>query len=258
MQVGVDIRDDRSVSWRLALRALVGLARDTRRTDHVFTIISALSGNTHERTYQSFKKSPHGQRLLAERPSLARLLADQDALRAMPEGSLGREYLRFMERARITSDGLMAAQEARRDPNANLAVDDRRQYVGDRLRDMHDLWHVLTEYGADDTGEIANLWFSVGQFGNPGMAFIAFFGTIGGKPGLRLEWPRYCYRAYVRGRRALRLVEEPIEEMLALPIDEARKRLRIAATSKVHPEGIRHGYRRNGQLGALSPARAGA
>ena len=38
---------------------------------------------------------------------------------------------------------------------------------------MHDLWHVLTDYGCDDTGEIANLWFSVGQFGNPGMAFIA-------------------------------------------------------------------------------------
>jgi ubiquinone biosynthesis protein COQ4 len=254
MQPGAEVRDNRTVSWGLALRALVGLARDTRRTDHVFTIISALSGNSHERTYQSFKKSPHGQRLLAERPSLAKFLADHEQLRAMPEGSLGREYLKFMERARITSDGLMAAQEARVDPNATVEIDERRQYVGDRLRDMHDLWHVLTEYGADDTGEIANLWFSVGQFGNPGMAFIAFFGMIGGKPGLRLEWPRYCYRAYVRGRRAARLVEEPVEEMLALPIDEVRRRLRIAPTPRVHPEGIRTGYRRNGQLGAVATA----
>jgi ubiquinone biosynthesis protein COQ4 len=247
----------RSVDWGLAFKALVGLARDTGRTDHVFTIISALSGNTLERTYQAFRRTPHGKRLLTERatqPTLAARVADTEWLRGMPDGSLGREYLKFMARSKITSDGLTAAQDAGVDPNAALDVDEERQYVADRLRDMHDLWHVLTEYGADDTGEIANLWFSVGQFGNPGMAFIAFFGMIGGIPGAHLEWPRYCYRAYVRGRRALPLVSEPIEEMLHLPIDEARRRLRISPTERAHPEGIRHGYRRDGALGALSSA----
>jgi ubiquinone biosynthesis protein COQ4 len=251
MHTGAELGGRRSVSWGLAFKALVGLARDTGRTDHVFTIISALSGNTLERTYQAFRRTPYGARLLVERPSLAARLADEAWLASMPEGSLGREYLKFMTRSRITSDGLMAAQEAGIDPNAALDVDDARAYVGDRLRDMHDLWHVLTEYGADDTGEIANLWFSVGQFGNPGMAFIAFFGMVGGNLGAQLEWPRYCYRAYVRGRRALRLVSEPVEEMLELPIDEVRRRLRISPTERVHPEGIRHGYRRDGALGAV-------
>ncbi len=250
MQKGAELGSSRSVSWGLAFKALVGLARDTSRTDHVFTIISALSGDALERTYQSFRRTSYGQRLLRERPSLAARLADEEWLRAMPDGSLGREYLKFMTRSRITSDGLLAAQEAGIDPNADLEVDDARQYVADRLREMHDLWHVLTEYGADDTGEIANLWFSVGQFGNPGMAFIAFFGMIGGELGV--AWPRYCYRAYVRGRRAARLVSEPIEEMLELPIDEARRRLRISPTERVHPEGIRRGYRRDGALGAVS------
>jgi ubiquinone biosynthesis protein COQ4 len=252
MRNGAYLVAHRSVSWRLALSALVGLAKDTSRTDHVFTIISALSGDTLERTYQAFRRTPYGQRLLRERPSLAARLADEKWLLSMPEGSLGREYLKFMTRSRITSDGLMAAQEAQVDPNAALEVDDARAYVADRLRDMHDLWHVLTDYGADDTGEIANLWFSVGQFGNPGMAFIAFFGMIGGSPGILLEWPRYCYRAYVRGRRAVRLVSEPIEEMLDLPIDDVRRRLRISPTERVHPEGIRRGYRRDGALGAIS------
>ena len=249
-----DLGSQRSVSLKLALKALVGLARDTGRTDHVFTIISALSGNTHERTYQAFRRTAFGKNLLVERPSLAAKLADQTALEALPDGSFGREYLRFMKRARITSDGLVAAQDARIDANATLEVDDARQYVGDRLRDQHDLWHVLTEYGADDTGEIANLWFSVGQFGNPGMAFIAFFGTIGGRLGDGFAWPRYCYRAYLRGRRALPLVSEPLEDMLELPIDEARRRLGITLTAQVHPEGIRRGYRREGALGALATA----
>lgn len=252
MNGAADLGSRRSVSWGLAFKALVGLARDTTRTDHVFTIISALSGNTLERNYQSFRRTPYGKRLLLERPSLASRLADEAWLLAMPDGSLGREYLEFMRRSRITSDGLLAAQEAGIDPNATVEVDDARAYVGDRLRDMHDLWHVLTEYGADDTGEIANLWFSVGQFGNPGMAFIAFFGMIGGNLGAHLEWPRYCYRAYVRGRRAARLVSEPIEEMLELPIDEVRRRLRISPTERVHPEGIRRGYRRDGALGAVT------
>src|SRR5580693_7020767 len=195
MENGANLGGRRSVSWSLALSALVGLARDTTRTDHVFTIISALSGDALERTYQSFRRTWYGQRLLRERPSLAARLADEEWLRAMPDGSLGREYLKFMTRSRITSDGLLAAQEAGIDPNADLEVDDARQYVADRLREMHDLWHVLTEYGADDTGEIANLWFSVGQFGNPGMAFIAFFGVVDGLAHGHKWWARYCYRA---------------------------------------------------------------
>jgi ubiquinone biosynthesis protein COQ4 len=260
MSTETDSHPRRPIQWRLAFRALLALASDTRRTDHVFTIISALSGNTLERTYQAFKRTAHGRRMLRERPDLSAVLADHDRLRAMPEGSLGRAYLMFMTRGRLTANGLMEAQEAGIDPNARLDLDPDRRYVADRLRDMHDLWHVLTEYGPDDTGEIANLWFSVGQFGNPGMAFIAFFGMLDGKLDARLTWPRYCFRAYVRGRRAARLVSEPLEEMLALPIEDVRRQLRILPTERIHPEGIREGYRRDRQLGALSgfPNRLGS
>jgi ubiquinone biosynthesis protein COQ4 len=157
-----------------------------------------------------------------------------------------------MDRARITGDGLIDAQEARLDPNGAFQMDPERQYVSDRLRDMHDLWHVLTDYGADDTGEIANLWFSVGQFGNPGMAFIAFFGAITGKRDESYSWLRYCYRAWLRGKWARRLVSEPIEDMLALPLEQVRRTLRILPTEVAHPEGVRRGYRRDNELGGLA------
>jgi hypothetical protein len=42
--------------------------------------------------------------------------------------------------------------------------------------------------------------------------------------------------------------------MLELPIDEARRRLGIAPTAALHPEGIRRGYRRDGELGAVARA----
>jgi ubiquinone biosynthesis protein COQ4 len=247
-----DTRPHNPIHWGQAFKALLTLANDTSRTDQVFTIISALSGDSFERTYQAFKKTEYGQKLLRERPSLNQVLASRERLRAMPEGTLGRAYLAFMEAGELTSDGLVEAQITGKDPNEALDLDENRRYVADRVRDQHDLWHVLTDYGADDTGEIANLWFSVGQFGNPGMAFIAFFGTIAGKLDPTFAWARYCARAYRRGRQAARLVSEPIEDMLDLPIDEARRRLGIALTPELHPEGIRRGYRRDGHMGALA------
>jgi ubiquinone biosynthesis protein COQ4 len=240
------------MEWALAAKALAGLAMDTSRTDHVFTIIAALTGDSFERTFRQFCTTSHGQKLLRERPSLLALLSDRERLEAMPEGSLGRAYLEFMDRARITGDGLVDAQDARRDPNGAFELDDERRYVSDRLRDMHDLWHVLTDYGADDTGEIANLWFSVGQFCNPGMAFIAFFGAIGGNTGESYAWWRYCYRAWLRGKWARKLVSEPIEDMLALPLEEVRRTLRILPTEVAHPEGVRRGYRRDNELGSVA------
>jgi ubiquinone biosynthesis protein COQ4 len=236
--------------WGLAFKALLALGRDTGRTDHVFTIISALTGDSLERTYQAFRRTPYGLKLLSERSSLAAALSDHERLARMPEGSLGRAYLKFMENGKLAAEGLMAAREARVDPYADLDLDPDRRYLTDRLRDMHDLWHVLSGYGSDDTGEIANLWFSVGQFGNPGMAFIAFFGMLGGQMDWRLSWPRYCLVAYRRGLHAARLVSEPIEAALDLPLDEARRRLGILPPERAHPEGLRRGYRRDGQLGA--------
>jgi ubiquinone biosynthesis protein COQ4 len=252
MTAATENASDRAIEIGLALKAMVGLARDTERTDHVFTIISALTGNSFERTYQSFIKTAHGQKLLRERPSLAAVLSDTARLAAMPEGSLGRAYLDFMNEGGLTANGLMAAQDARIDPHATFDLDPDRRYVADRLRDQHDLWHVLTGYGCDNSGEIANLWFSVGQFGNPGMAFIAFFGTVGGKLDPTFGWARYCARALERGRKAARLVSEPVEDLLELPIDEARRRLGIEPPSIAHPEGIRRGDRRDGRLGALA------
>ena len=65
-----DSRPHKPLHWGLAAKALWTLANDTARTDQVFTIISALTGDSFERTYQAFKKTDHGQRLLRERPSL--------------------------------------------------------------------------------------------------------------------------------------------------------------------------------------------
>jgi ubiquinone biosynthesis protein Coq4 len=59
-----------------------------------------------------------------------------------------------------------------------------------------------------------------------------------GPKTLDLHWPRYLWRAWRRGRRAALLCAARYEELLALPLGEARQRLGIAAPAVAHPEGI--------------------
>jgi ubiquinone biosynthesis protein COQ4 len=231
-----------------AFRAAGRLARDTERTDQVFEIIQSLTGQSLEPTFAAFFADPYGKRLLRTRSTaLYDRLSDREALAQLPEGSLGRAYLRFMIAGEITPGGLINAMDKGLAPRPTEQVDPNRSYVVRRLADMHDLWHVLNDYGRDDAGEIANLWFSFGQFGNPGMAFIAFFGTLDGPR--ELAWWRYQRRAFIRGKRARRLVCAPLEEWLACPLDEVRAELRIAPTSQVHPEGLYVGQRGRGRRG---------
>jgi ubiquinone biosynthesis protein COQ4 len=229
----------RPMEWKRAWKALGRLIEDPKRTDEVFEIIDSLAGNSFERQWKFFGAQPVGQRLLRERPSLLATLADREALRELPPGSLGRAYLDFMTAGGLTAEGLVAAEmtAAERNPN-QLPADPDREYLGDRMRDMHDLWHVLTGYGMDEAGEAANLAFTLGQIPTPGFALIVLAAALLGPKDVLLTWPRYLFRAWRRGVRAERLCVVPYEELLALPLDEVRRRLKIDPPQVAHPEGI--------------------
>lgn len=227
--------------WAHAWRALRALIADPERTDQVFEIIRALSGNAFEHAWQRFSAHPDGQRLLAERPSLLATLSDRAALRALPPGSFGRVYAAFMDAAQLDAAGLVAAEE---EATRNYAVaddepvDPAREYFGDRLRDMHDLWHVLTGYGRDEAGEAANLAFTYAQIPNLGVGFIVLASVVLGPKSVNAYWPRYLWRAWRRGRRAALLTVAPYEALLPLPLAEVRRRLHIEPPTIVHPEGV--------------------
>jgi ubiquinone biosynthesis protein COQ4 len=225
----------RRVEWREAWRALRTLVADPERTDQVFELIRALSGNAGERLFQRFCADPNGRRLLAERPSLLATLSDLDSLAALPEGSFGRTYAEFMRRERIDAKGLVDAAQAVAEPRD---LDPERDWFFQRLRDMHDLWHVLTGYGRDLAGEAANLSFSYAQTRNRGIGVIVLASAVLGPWSASLYWPRYLWRAWRRGRRTLPLPMAAYEELLPLPLQEARRRLRIDPPELAHPGGL--------------------
>src|SRR3974390_327538 len=150
-------------------RAIAALMRDPDDLPQVFTVVEAMSGTAPHRLLWGFRRSETGARILRERPNILPRLADREALRALPEGTLGRAYLAFVESEGLSPEGIrdasMGARSERRRPEVFA-------YVHDRMRDTHDLWHAATGYKGDALGELALLAFTLGQSWNLGLALI--------------------------------------------------------------------------------------
>lgn len=207
-----------------AWRALRELLRNPDDTQQVFKIIDALSGRAGERMFERFRQTETGARILEERRSLLQCLVDRQALLALPEGSLGRTYAEFTAREQISADGLVEASLA---GGRRLDFGEQRRLFGERLRDMHDLWHVTTGYGRDLLGEAALLSFSYAQTRNRGIGLIvavAWWKARGPEGRPFRELLRGGYR---RGREADWLPSADWEALLPKPLDEVRRALRV-------------------------------
>jgi len=90
----------------------------------------------------------------AERPRLQDL--DVEALFALPEGTIGREYAEFLKANDL-------------DPNdlPDMQVDCDEQYMRAHLYETHDLWHVLTGFSTDVAGELGLQAFYMAQMPSP-------------------------------------------------------------------------------------------
>jgi ubiquinone biosynthesis protein COQ4 len=214
----------RRIEPRKAWGAMQKLLKNPHDTGQVFVIIDALSGNTLGRMTERFKQTETGARIVREQRMLLDTLIDRAYLHSLPAGSLGKLYAEFCDREGINADGLVAASMQ---PEYQAGFDDPdRRLVGARLRDMHDLWHVVTGYKTDLIGEASVLAFSVPQTRNPGIAFIvamAFLRATG-----QIKWARQVMlEALVRGARAEWLPAQDWEELLKLPLDEVRRRLKV-------------------------------
>lgn len=211
-----------------ASRAIQALIRNPDDLPKVFTVIEALSGDTPRRLMRQLKQSSTGQRMLREKPDIAVLLRDRQALRALPEGSLGRAYLQFIESEGISAEGIA---EASVQGESRERTDDFR-WLHDRLRDSHDLWHAVTGYKGDLAGEIALLAFSLGQTFNPAIALIVSAALL---QGMARERGGLVLDGYLRGRKARWFAEQPWEDLLALPVAQIRDTLRVGPPPSYDP-----------------------
>ena len=133
---------------------------DPDNTEAAIRAIAAMSGGSHERCFRRFKRSKAGAWILQERRELCDKLSDLDGLGAMPEGSLGKAIWEFYTTEQLSAQGLKAASEA---AGGGAGEDTDSERFGRRMRDLHDVFHVLTGYGRDLRGEVACLAFTFAQ-----------------------------------------------------------------------------------------------
>ncbi len=210
-----------------AWRHMQNLIADKEDTEQVFHIIEALNGGSFEKNFKAFAASPEGARLLEERPYLPPLLDDHSWIRELPAGTVGRAYVEFMEREGLTAQGLVDESEKFR--SRVREFDDDYLWFGNRLRDTHDLFHVLSGYNRDALGEASLLAFTHGQNPGPGVIFIAYMGarTIAKHAPKEARIMDCFWEGKRNGAKAGKIIRQDIPSLLREPLDAARARLGI-------------------------------
>ena len=209
-----------------AIKAITRLVRNPTHTHEVFIIIRALSGSDLQKGLSRFRTTEVGRSVLRDRTQLMTSLRNKTFLAELPTNSLGQSYLQFINEQGLSADGLVEASEEQADA---LDADSDLALFATRQRDMHDLWHVLTEYGRDELGEACLLGFTYAQNKNRGVGFIAFVGCFKLYRRHGLKAARSIFSAYLDGRKAAWLPEQDWEALLHEPIESVRKELKISS-----------------------------
>lgn len=226
-----------------AMRCMRILMADPDDTAQVFHIIRALTGSSFERLFQRVLAHPTGRKVLDERRDILPILRRREDLRGLPDGTLGREYARFLDTEHISAEGLVDASGEELDEADYL--DDRARVLSNRLRDTHDLWHVVTGYQRDLFGEHALLAFTYAQTRNHGIGFIVLVAALRRWREGRRDVLPLVREGFRRGRRAESFVAADWERLLERPLAEVRRLLKVdeppaytplfsAAASAVH------------------------
>ena len=200
------------------LRALSALRKNPDDTELALRAAVRLNLGGLRRIVAQFKAQPEGRELLSTQPAIDCENVDLNALANLPRGTLGRSYSEFLRARNLTPAVFVAPQEI---------GDADARYVAQRLRQTHDLWHVVTGYDTDVLGEVELQAFVFGQMRLLFSLLVAVFGVS----RTNLLTPRIAARvwaAYKQGQRAEPLAWRVWERHFAMPLPELRRTFKLA------------------------------
>jgi ubiquinone biosynthesis protein COQ4 len=200
--------------WKRAIKALRTVLADPDRTDQVLEFLTVVNGGgkAHERRLARFFSDPAGAALYDEHRAIDSR-TDLAALAALPEGTLGHAYATFLKGHGLTPEIFDGSPAGITEP--------RRSYIVQRMRQTHDLWHVVTGCETDPASEVALQAFTFAQVRTPGNALLALFGALRimrERPGV----VRDAIALYRAGKRANWLPVFAWEDHWATPLAEVR------------------------------------
>jgi ubiquinone biosynthesis protein Coq4 len=156
--------------WRTAFDAIKKLLANGDDTTQVFRIMRALNVGNAPMNYARLIATEQGGRIAYDRVELAQRFSDPAFVASFAPGTVGAAYRNFLETTGYSADGLV---EVSRLVPSEDDLAHPYAWFGRRVRDTHDIWHVLTGYKADESmGEAALVAFSYAQVGGLGWALI--------------------------------------------------------------------------------------
>lgn len=224
------VHPDRQITGMRPLKAwghFRKLVANKEDTEQVFQITECLkTRRTHDQAV-AFLCSAEGQRFLAQDGTIPAMLDDHARWADCAPGTVAAHYVAFMKREGLSAAGLVAESEKFMPPEQQLQ--DQLQWYYHRLRDTHDLFHILTGYGRDALGEASLLGFTYEQNYNRGIWFIAYAAAHQIKKQSGTKAPIYASINEGRrlGKAAGKLAHMDVEAVMRMDIAEARARLNI-------------------------------
>ena len=212
-----------------AFRAVRKLLRDPNDTAQVFVIMQSLNGPTAPANFGRLMKRPGGPEQAYRRVELAERFSEPAFIASFAPETVGAAYRSFLEETGYSAKGLAEVSNL----DGRPLVQHPYAWMGRRARDVHDIWHVLTGYKADEPlGEAALVAFSYAQTGGLGWAWIALAAGLKSLRDTRgTTYARALIEGYRRGRKAAWLLGEDYEALMHEPLVAARERLGIGQAS---------------------------
>jgi ubiquinone biosynthesis protein Coq4 len=208
------------------LKGFVSLMRDPAQTDSVFDVEDGLRHTKAAQLAVEYAKSKPGvteifaERYLASPPDIA-------ALQKLPEDSLGHAYATY-----LTESGF--------DPNfyRKVEIEDDITYMFMRLRQTHDIWHVVTGFDCDVNAELGLKAFEIAQVHRTLAAMLIAGGllrTLLKTPEMLDGLLEQIAIGYRMGARAKPFLAQKWEEHWEKPLAEWRKELNIETVTQYIP-----------------------
>ncbi len=216
------------------VRELAWARRAGMVPESVFRLFRPFHGPRFDAIYDRVMADETGRRILREGRSLHPVLLDFDRLRSLSTGTLGCEYARFVETNEI--DLVSFAEASLRHMAREDYANDEAWTLANRLRDIHEIVHVISGYGTDLLGEMFEIAFAIREDPRPRAACFEIRTNVAiyHRHGLRHAEAAIA-QAFRRGRCVGLMVGADWEAMMDWQLDDVRAQLGIARPPSYDP-----------------------
>ncbi|PNF29001.1 Ubiquinone biosynthesis protein COQ4-like protein, mitochondrial [Cryptotermes secundus] len=215
------IETTRFQKFLLAVGSAAVSLLDPMRADMIAVMGETAGDTAIKYMLQKMQSDNEGQEILRNRPRINSRTVDLEKLRQMPDGTLGRTYIKFLDSNKVTPDSRLPVQ----------FVDDiELAYVIQRYREVHDLFHTILGMPTNMLGEVTVKWVEAIQTRLPMCVGGALFGPLRLYPKQRQKYVKYYLPwAIETGTNCKFLMNVFYEHRWEQPIKELHKELHIKA-----------------------------